>query len=333
VLYNALAWPGISTAVTTCLLTALSTIGSSRQKQVLRIAGAAVGGFVIGMGSQIFILPQVDSIGGFLVLFGLVTAVSSWLMTSSPRLSYFGVQFALAFYFIHLQEFTIQTSLSIARDRVVGILLGLIMMWLVFDQLWGARAAVEMKRTFILNLRLVAQFARQPDLNDPRIAVARSLALRETINANLDKVRALADGVLFEFGPSRRRDLELRSCIREWQPQLRTLFVMRNTSLKYRLQLPGFELPESVRLLQQAYDERSARILEEMADQVGGREHSDADQGEQSVATRKEALRNTELEARRELPPAQAQSFVTLLEAIDVLTTSLGGEIEKDFAL
>jgi multidrug resistance protein MdtO len=332
VLYNALAWPGISTAVTTCLLTALSTIGSSRQKQILRIAGAAVGGFVIGMGSQIFILPYVDSIAGFLVLFGLVTAVSSWFMTSSPRLSYFGVQFAVAFYLIHLQEFKIQTSLSIARDRVVGILLGLVMMWLVFDRLWGARAAVEMKRTFILNLRLVAQFARQPALSDQRIAVARSLALRETINANLDKARALADGVLFEFGPSRQRDLELRSYIRQWQPQLRTLFVMRIALLKYRLRLPGFELPESLGLLQQAYDEHSARMLEEMADWVDGREHSGADEGEQPVATRKEALRNTELEARRGLPAAQAQSFVSLLEAIDVLTTSLAVEIEKEFA-
>jgi len=332
VLYNALAWPGISTAVTTCLLTALSTIGSSRQKQVLRIAGAAVGGFVIGMGSQIFILPYLDSIGGFLVLFGLVTAVASWFMTSSPRLSYFGVQLAVAFNLIHLSEFTIQTSLSIARDRVVGILLGLIMMWLVFDRLWGARAAVEMKRTFILNLRLVAQFARQPALNDLEIALPRTLALRETINGNLDKASSLADGVLFEFGPSRQRDLELRSWIRQWQPQLRTLFVMRNASLKYRLQLPGFELPESVRLLQQAYDERSARMLEEMADWIDGREHSDADLVEQSAATRKEALRNTELEARRELPSAQAQSFVTLLDAIDVLTTSLARGLEKDFA-
>ena len=65
VIYNAVAWPGISTAVTTCLLTALSTIGSSRQKQVLRIAGAIVGGFLLGMGSQIFVLPYVDSIAGF----------------------------------------------------------------------------------------------------------------------------------------------------------------------------------------------------------------------------------------------------------------------------
>ena len=34
-IYNAIAWPGISTAVTTCLLTALTTIGSSHQKQIL----------------------------------------------------------------------------------------------------------------------------------------------------------------------------------------------------------------------------------------------------------------------------------------------------------
>ncbi len=169
-------------------------------------------------------------------------------------------------------------------------------------------------------------------MNDMQIAFNQSLALRETINANLDKVRALADGVLFEFGPSRQKDLELRSHIRQWQPQLRTLFVMRIASLKYGLRLPGFELPENVRLLQQEYDEHSARILEQMADRVDGREQSDADQAEQSAATRNEVLHSTELEARRELPSAQAQSFTTLLEAIDVLTTSLAGQIATDFA-
>jgi multidrug resistance protein MdtO len=33
IIYNLIAWPGISTAVTTCLLTALTTIGSSRQNK------------------------------------------------------------------------------------------------------------------------------------------------------------------------------------------------------------------------------------------------------------------------------------------------------------
>src|SRR5258707_13424317 len=77
ILYNGLYWPGISTAVTTCFLTALSTVGSSRQKQVLRISGALVGGFLIGMGSQIFILPYLDSIAGFTILFVIVTAFAS----------------------------------------------------------------------------------------------------------------------------------------------------------------------------------------------------------------------------------------------------------------
>src|SRR5262249_48970815 len=162
VFYNAAAWPGISTSVTTCLLTALSTVGASHQKQILRITGAIAGGLFIGMGSQVFVLPSLDSIAGFTVLFVLVTALSAWIMTSSPRLSYFGLQMALAFYLINLQEFRIQTSLEVARDRVLGILLGLFMMWVVFDQLWAAPAAVEMKRTFISNLRLLAEFVRGP---------------------------------------------------------------------------------------------------------------------------------------------------------------------------
>ena len=162
IIYNSIAWPGISTAVTTCLLTGLTTIGSSRQKGILRIAGALIAGFLIGMGSQMFILPYLDSIAGFTILFILVTVFSSWFMTSSPRLSYFGLQAALAFYLINLQDFAAQTSLSIARDRVVGILLGLFMMWLVFDHLWGSRAAVEMKKTFVSSLRSLAQLEREP---------------------------------------------------------------------------------------------------------------------------------------------------------------------------
>ena len=167
-LYNLVGWPGISTAVTTCLLTALTTIGSSHQKQILRITGAMFGGFLIGMGSQAFILPYSESIAGFVVLFVAVTALSSWFITSSPLLSYFGMQVAVAFYLINLDGFKMQTSLAVARDRVVGILLGLFIMWLVFDQLWGAPAAIQMKKTFISNLRLVAQFAREPISKDAK---------------------------------------------------------------------------------------------------------------------------------------------------------------------
>src|SRR6202007_3202501 len=82
VVYNSIAWPGISTAVTTCLLTALTTVGFSRQKQILRFAGAIVGGFLFGMGAQIIILPHLDSIAEFTVLFVAVSAVGAWFATS-----------------------------------------------------------------------------------------------------------------------------------------------------------------------------------------------------------------------------------------------------------
>ena len=84
-----------------------------------------------------------------------------------------------------------------------------------------------MRRTFISTLRLLAQLAREPVSGDIQSAIKRGYALRETINANFDKVRSFADGVLFEFGPSRQQDLALRDHIRRWQPQLRTLFLMR----------------------------------------------------------------------------------------------------------
>ena len=226
------------------------------------------------MGSQIFILPHIDSIGGFVLLFVVVTALSAWFMTSSPRLSYFGIQVAVAFYLINLSEFKMQTSLEVARDRVVGILLGLFAMWLIFDQLGGVPAARELKDTFISNLRLLAQFAREPVSKDLKTATARRYALGETINTNLDKVRALADGVLLEFGSSREQDLALRSLIRRVQPQMRVLFIMQIAEWKYRVQLPGFELPEVIAVQQREFDDRLAESLDAMADRIEGRSTS-----------------------------------------------------------
>ena len=327
VIYNAVDWPGISTSVTTCLLTALSTVGASRQKQILRLTGAIVGGFVIGMGAQVFILPYIDSITGFLVFFVVVTAFASWFMTSSPRLSYFGVQVALWFYVINLEQFKFQTSLTVARDRVVGVLLGLFMMWLVFDQLWGARAAVEMKRSFIANLRLLAQYARGPLSADRKAAIERGFALRETINTSLDRVRALADGVLFEFGPTRQQDLALRERIREWQPQLRTIFLMRTALTKYRMRLPGFELPEAVEQAQQEFDEQAAQMLDGMAGRLEGGVSSMRDEFVLSFKHLEQAVRTSQQEAGESPMAAHLATFFPLCRTVESLILSLDTEV------
>jgi multidrug resistance protein MdtO len=327
IIYSALFWPGISTAVTTCLLTALSTIGASHQKQLLRFAGALIGGVVIGMGAQVFILPNIDSIGGFSVLFALVATAAAWIATSSTRLSYFGVQVGVAFYLINLGEFKIQTSLAVARDRVVGILLGLTMMWLAFDLLWSTPTAVQMKRALVSAIRLLAQLAREPVSQEQPAAIERTLALREMINAQFDKVRSLADGVLFEFGPSRQQDLALRECIRKWQPQLRTLFLMRIASLKYRLQLPGFELPEPVLLSLREYDNRSATLLDAVADWIEG-----AARPAQIPRASSGELEMSPGTKGAGPPPANILSLGTLLRGIDTLTNSVAEEIARSIS-
>ena len=328
IIYNALFWPEIATAVTTCFLTALTTIGASRQKQILRFAGALIGGLGIGIGAQVLILPYIDSIGAFTMLFVVVIGVSAWFATSSARLAYFGIQVAVVFCLINLQEFKMQTSMAVARDRVVGVLLGLSMMWLIFDQLWSIPAGVEMKREFVSNLRLLAQLAREPIARDIRIAIERSYTLRERINTQFDKIRSLADGVLFEFSANRRQDLALRDRLRRWQPELRALFILRIASLKYRLQLQGFELPIDIQHFQREFDECSARMLENMAAQV----ESNGVRGGSLVLDSSE-LREVAVRARwvDESPSlAEHQSFLTLIQRIEGLTTSLHEEILLD---
>lgn len=330
-IYNAVDWPSIGvTAVSTCLLTALSTIGASRQKQILRVAGLFTGGIVIGMGAQVFVLPHLDSIGGFIVLFALVTALAGWIATSTPRLSYFGLQLALAYYFINISDFTVQTSLSVARDRVAGALLGSFAMWLAFDQLWSAPAGVEMRRTFISTLRLVAKFSKEPASEDIPSVMQHNYPLRDTINSSFDKVQSFADGVLFEFGPSRQRDLQFREWIRQWQPKLRTLFLMRIALLEDRLQLARFDVPESVRLSLREYDEHSSEALESIADRIEGKPREPARASPAEPLER--ALNACCREDAPLLPVARVRSLVALLREIDALTASLDQEIASAVA-
>ncbi|MBV8052901.1 MAG: FUSC family protein [Acidobacteriaceae bacterium] len=327
IIYNAIAWPGISTAVTTCFFTALSTIGSSRQKQILRVGGALVGGFLIGMGAQIFILPYLDSIAGFTVLFIAVTALASWILTSSPRLAYFGLQLALAFYLINLQEFRIQTSLAVARDRVVGVLLGLSMMWLVFDQIGGAPGAVKMRKTFISGLRLLAQFAREPLSTDRRVAEARNLSLRETIAGNFDQVRALADGVVFEFGSNRQHDLVQRSEVLRWQPQVRILFINRVALWRYRAKEPGFELPAAIVAAQQDVDNHLAAALDAMAAKLDGKPPHEDTIPATLLEHLDHAVEASISKESDEVLAARLQTFLSLCRKTKSLTAALQGEI------
>lgn len=328
--YSLVDWQGISTCVQTCLLTALSTIGSSRQKQILRFSGAAVGGFVFGMGSQVFILPYLNSIGGFTILFIVVTAFSAWAMTSSGRLSYFGLQTALAYYLINLQEFAFQTSLAIARDRAVGVVFGLVMMWLVFDQLWGVPAWVAMKKFFVANARMMAQLAREPVSSDARIAGDKYLSLRETISNDVDSVRSAADGVLLEYGASREEGMAWRRKILAWQPQLRILFLTQVALWKFRANLPGYELPQPVRFAQREFDGQTANLLDSLADRIEGKVPAHETNLKDSLARLDQAIQAFRSQHPQDALAPQIQVYTRLSTRAESLATGLDSSIRQE---
>ena len=235
IIYVALDWRGISTAVTTCVLTALSNVGSSRQKQVLRVAGAILGGFVFGLGSQIFILPNIVSITGFAVLFAVVSAIAAWIATSSARLSYAGLQIVVAYYLINLSEFSIQLSLTVARDRAIGVLLGVFMMWLVFERFYPKPASDQMIRIFIRNVRLMATLVSESRIGADEETIVQIRRQRDQIYRYFGEVSAQADAVPFETGPERSAHMAARDRIRRWQTTLRTFYLMEVPLLQFRL--------------------------------------------------------------------------------------------------
>jgi hypothetical protein len=94
--------------------------------------------------------------------------------------------------------------------------------------------------------------------------------------------------------------------------------------------LPGFELPEAVQVFQQEYDNRSARVLEDLADRID----ANAEVSSLSEASREpleQMLQNSRVKEQGHLADAHVQSLITLLRGIDGLTTSLAEEIAIEF--
>ena len=211
-IYNSIGWSSIGApAIATCLLTAVSAVGASRQRQVLRFAAFIVGGLLIGIGSGDICSAACRFDWRIHSLFHtcLVTLVCRpWFMTSSPRLSYFGFQIAVIFCLINFQEFARQTSLrAAARDRIVGVGLGLCMMWLVFDRLWSVHpVALEMETSIYFQSAVrtcpTRSCTRTGFRKIQKSYVARSNSLRDrSTNRSFDQVRALADALSIRVRP------------------------------------------------------------------------------------------------------------------------------------
>ena len=204
-------------------------------------------------------------------------------------------------------------------------------MWLVFDQLWSAPSGIAMRNEFAsaCGYSLSWRVSRYPTIYEQR---SNAATLFEKLNANSTKYDLLPMVFFSNSVPLGRKISNYGVSSAAWQPELRTLFVMRIASWKYRAQVPGFELPAGVRVRQAAYDEQSARILEGMADCIEKVWPPVTFGSGDSAQLLNCMIAETLDEESRGLPAGQAQSFIALMRRIDGLTTSLASEIKTEFA-
>jgi multidrug resistance protein MdtO len=134
-LYSLLDWPGIHTCFLTCYIVALGTTAETVEKLTLRILGCLVGA-AAGYATMIFLIPNFNSITALMVVVFAGTLAAGYISAGSPRISYAGFQAAFAFYLCVIQGSSPAFDLTTARDRVIGILIGNVVAYLVFTNLW-----------------------------------------------------------------------------------------------------------------------------------------------------------------------------------------------------
>ena len=224
VIYNSLAWPGASTATLTVLVAGVTSSGATNQKMLFRILGATIGGIVFGIGCIVLVYPFADSVLPFLISVALVSFIGAWIARSA-HLGYVGLQIVFSFYLVAFQEYSIPIGGSAgqgqlmsrvhgfgaplqmiqARDRLMGVLIALIVMWAIFHQLHPKRVVDRMRLGLARLLRMEADllsFIRSSE-------TSRVTALREDVLALVLEVRGLAEAIPFELDQHVERDTEV----------------------------------------------------------------------------------------------------------------------------
>lgn len=133
-------WYGIHTCMFTALFIASGDIDAAAHRGWLRLGGAVVGS-VAALAAIVFVVPELDTVAGLITMVAPVTFAAAWIAAGPERFGYLGLQIALAFYLALLSGSGPTTNLHEARDRMVGVLLGVLLVVLCLKGLrpWTSR--------------------------------------------------------------------------------------------------------------------------------------------------------------------------------------------------
>ena len=206
IVYMAIDWSGIHTAFITCTFIALETTGATLHKGVLRIGGCVIGG-ALALFTLVFLMPHMDTIASLVVVVACASAIAGWVATGNEMISYAGLQIAFAFFYSVFQGYAPDTDLDNVRNRVVGILFGLIVTGLVFRYIWPERTIDRLRAALRAALQ---QLARLLEIPGPQTSIeaakTESQALIEETAKGFEQARRYAELTRFEFEESPDRE-------------------------------------------------------------------------------------------------------------------------------
>jgi hypothetical protein len=90
--------------------------GATMHKGALRVAGCLIGGG-LGMICAIWVIPTFETLGMYLLIGFCVHGLAAWVAFGSERISYIGLQIAMAFDLGVLMDYAPPTEIDPIRDR------------------------------------------------------------------------------------------------------------------------------------------------------------------------------------------------------------------------
>jgi multidrug resistance protein MdtO len=163
--YTASDYYGIHTVFYTPLIVALASTGASIHKGLLRIIGCMIGG-ALALICSIWVVPRYETLGTFLFIVFCLHGLAAWIAFGGEKISYVGLQIALAFDLGFLQDYGPPHNIDPLRDRFIGILLGICILATVFSLLWPESADLFAREKLATALRGIARLLGLADSED-----------------------------------------------------------------------------------------------------------------------------------------------------------------------
>ncbi len=256
VLYNGVAWQGISTSLLTCFFCAEATIGGTFRKLALRLTGVLVGSLLFGIAGIALITSHMDNIFEFALYIAVVFFTSGWVAKGSPRISYAGSQIGISFGLVMLMTSTIPDGIVEPRNRLMGVLLGMVVMWFVFTRLWPVDTLPAQKKAIAGLLQTGSKLVLlTADASPTNARSAKVRELRQAMNGGIKQAEDQADLSEYESKEREATQALLRRCL----DQTRNLLLLEVAEVDLTLRLEG-EIDTSAPWHKADVEEASARL-------------------------------------------------------------------------